>query len=159
MVYSNLSSVWGPAWIDIHCKSIWLRARSHMTSRYTWESVTTLHGFGGVVGQPLDTFFWVLTISWSQLLAHVWSSPKGPWPMHFKHSHWWKRRSWSKFTSHYGWGTNKVRGCKMDVSWDCLWTLILEVSWDGLRTLFLGMHKINYCFILFFQPTWDFGLN
>jgi hypothetical protein len=24
-----------------------------------------LHGFGGVLRQPLDTFFWVLTISWS----------------------------------------------------------------------------------------------
>ena len=37
--------------------SIWLRARSHMTSHYTWGSVTTLHNFGGVLGRPLDTFF------------------------------------------------------------------------------------------------------
>ena len=28
--------------------------------------------------------------------------------LHFKHSHWWKRRSWSKFASHYGWGTIRV---------------------------------------------------
>jgi hypothetical protein len=33
--------------------------------------VTTLHEFGGVLGWPLDTFFWALTISWSQHLAHV----------------------------------------------------------------------------------------
>ena len=33
--------------------------------------VTTLHDFGGVLEQPLDTFFWALTISWSWLLAHV----------------------------------------------------------------------------------------
>ena len=33
--------VWGPAWIDIHWNSIWLRAWSHMTSHYTWGSVTT----------------------------------------------------------------------------------------------------------------------
>ena len=30
------------------------------------------------------------------------------WPLHFKHSHWWKRRSRSKFaTSHYVWGTKE----------------------------------------------------
>ena len=28
-----------------------------------------LYDFGGVLGQLLDTFFWALTISWSQLLA------------------------------------------------------------------------------------------
>ena len=37
--------------------------------------MTTLHGFGGALGQPLDTFFWALTISWSQLLARVRSGP------------------------------------------------------------------------------------
>ena len=63
-------------WDDLHWKNIWLRAWPHMTSHYTWGSVTTRHEFGGVLGQwPFDTFFWVLTISWSQLLAHVWSGP------------------------------------------------------------------------------------
>ena len=61
--------VWGPAWIEIHWNSIWLRARSHMTSHYTWGSMTTLHDFGGVLGRPLDAFFWALTISWSWLLG------------------------------------------------------------------------------------------
>jgi hypothetical protein len=46
----------GPAWIDIHWNSIWLRTRSRMTSHYTWGSVTTLHDLGGVLGRPLDTF-------------------------------------------------------------------------------------------------------
>ena len=55
--------------------SILVRARSHVTSHYTWESVSTLHDFGGVSGRPLDTFFWALTISWSRLLARVWSGP------------------------------------------------------------------------------------
>jgi hypothetical protein len=68
--------MWGPAWLEIHWNSIWLRVRSHMTSHYTWGSVTTLHDFGGVLGWPLDTFFWALTISWSWLLARVWSGPK-----------------------------------------------------------------------------------
>ena len=66
----------GPAWIEIHWNSIWLRTRSHMTSHYTWESVTTLHDFGGVIERPLNTFFWAQTISWSRLLARVWSDPK-----------------------------------------------------------------------------------
>jgi hypothetical protein len=38
--------------------------------------VTTRHDFGGVLGWPLDTVFWGLTISWSRLLARVWSGPK-----------------------------------------------------------------------------------
>ena len=69
--------VGGPACLEIHWNNIWLRAWSHMASHYTWGSVTTLtlHDFGGVLGWPLDTFFWALTISWSQLLAHVWSGP------------------------------------------------------------------------------------
>jgi hypothetical protein len=47
-----------------------------MTSHYTRGYATTLHDFfGGVLGQPLDTFFWALTISWSRLLARVWSGP------------------------------------------------------------------------------------
>jgi hypothetical protein len=62
---------WEPTWIDFHWNNIWLRARSHVTSHYSWGSVTTLHGFGGVLGRPLDTFFWALTLSWSRLLAHV----------------------------------------------------------------------------------------
>ena len=68
--------VWGPAWIEIHWNSIWLRARSHMTSHCTWGSVTTWHDFRGVLGWPLDTFFWALTNSWSRLLARVWSGPE-----------------------------------------------------------------------------------
>jgi hypothetical protein len=67
--------VWGLAWIEIHWNNIWLRARSHMTSHYAWGSVTTLHDFGGVLGRPLNTFVWALTISWSRLLARVWSGP------------------------------------------------------------------------------------
>jgi hypothetical protein len=31
-----------------------------MTSHYPRGCVTTLHDFGGVLGQPLDTFFWAL---------------------------------------------------------------------------------------------------
>ena len=65
-----------PAWIKIHWNSIWLRARSHMTSHHTWGFVTMLYDFGGALGRPLGTFFWALTISWSQFLARVWSDPQ-----------------------------------------------------------------------------------
>ena len=61
----------------IHWNSIWLRAWSHTTSHYTWGSMTTLHDFGSVLGRPLGTFLWALTISWSRLLAHVWSYGRG----------------------------------------------------------------------------------
>ena len=56
--------VWGLAWIAIHWDSIWLRDRSHMAS---------LHDFRGVLGWPLDNFFWALTILCSRLLARAWS--------------------------------------------------------------------------------------
>jgi hypothetical protein len=68
--------VWGHAFIGIHWNIIWLRVRSHMTSHYTWGYMTILHDFEGVLGWPLDTFFWALTISWSWHLGHVWSCPK-----------------------------------------------------------------------------------
>ena len=42
---------WGPG-------HIWL---------YTGGAVTTRHGFRGVLGQPWDTLFWAITISWSRL--------------------------------------------------------------------------------------------
>ena len=50
--------------------------------------------------------------------AHFTNKTKSPWPLHYKHSHWWKRRSQSKFASHYTWGTNKAYvyiqdGCKV----------------------------------------------
>ena len=65
--------VWGPAWRENHWNSIWSRAWFYMISHYAWGFVTTLHDFGGVLGRPLDTFFWALTISWSRLLGCVWT--------------------------------------------------------------------------------------
>ena len=41
---------------------------------------------------------------------------EGPWPLYFKHSRWWKRRSRSKSASHYTRGTKRSMcmqdGCK-----------------------------------------------
>jgi hypothetical protein len=64
--------------------------------------------------------WWKSTTSWPSVI--VWSVPKSrplhardwsPWLLHFKHSHWWKRRSRSKFASHYAWGTNGVCECQV----------------------------------------------
>ena len=70
--------VWGPAWIEIHWNSIWLRVRSHMASHYTWGSVTTLHDFGGVSG-PGPLSFGLSQSHGLGLLACVWSGPDLPW--------------------------------------------------------------------------------
>ena len=46
---------------------------------------------------------------WELSEGHSTHEAESPWPVHFKHSHWWKRRSRSKFaTSHHAWGTNGV---------------------------------------------------
>jgi hypothetical protein len=44
--------------------------------------------------------------------SHFTHETESLWPLHFKHSHWWKRWSWSKFGSHYAWGANGVCDCK-----------------------------------------------
>ena len=72
----------------------------------------------------------------SALVAYIKIHPKGhfthetesPWPLHFKHSHWWKRQTYSKFALHYGWGTNGVCECKMDVK--STWHRMDHVSWS-----------------------------
>ena len=66
--------VWGPTWIKIHSNSIWLRTRSWITSRYTWESLTYM------ILEVCWDGLWTLSFGLSQfhghdswLLAHVWS--------------------------------------------------------------------------------------
>ena len=68
--------VQGPAWVEIHWNNNWLRAQSHLTSHYTWGSVTTLHDFVGVLGWPLDTLFWALTIFMVTALGSCMMWPK-----------------------------------------------------------------------------------
>ena len=42
-----------------------------MTSHYTWGSVTTVHDLEGVLGRPLHTLFWALTLSWSPVIGEI----------------------------------------------------------------------------------------
>ena len=55
--------------------------------------------------------------------GHFTHETESPLPIHFKHSHWWKWRIRSKFTSHYAWGTNRVCERKMDIksTWIPTW--------------------------------------
>jgi hypothetical protein len=157
LIYS-IYHVWGPTCIEIHWINIWLRAWSHMTTHYTWGSVTTLHDFGRVLGRPLDTFFWALTIWWSRLLGWMWSTHviESPLPLHFKHSHWWKRRGRSKFASHRAWGTNGVRmwmqdGCNvyMDIYMASNGSCFM-VTWTIFKNNFLevGLTQIHGTMVL-----------
>ena len=55
--------------------------------------------------------------------GHFTHETESPFPLHFKHSHWWKTQSRFKFASHYTWGTNGVCECKIDVksTWIPTW--------------------------------------
>ena len=137
-----------------------------MTSHYTWESVTTLHDFEGVLGLPLDTFFGPLTISWSQLLALVWSGPKQcsrlKSPMPFKcdlalqniplSKQPFKTQpqienedvTWSPRYNFHATRTNKRRAFSLqEVELDG-WFLIIHTILETCTTLF--MHKLNMKF-------------
>ena len=64
--------------------------------------------------------------------GHFKHETESSWPVHFKHSHWWKW-SRSKLASHYdAWGTNGVCECKMDVkfTWIPTWHWLDHVSWS-----------------------------
>ena len=58
--------VWRPACLEIHWNSIWLRAQSHMTLKYTRGGVTTLHDFLEVSWDSL----WTLSFGLPQLTGY-----------------------------------------------------------------------------------------
>ena len=87
--------------------------------------------------------------------GHFTHETEGPWRLHFKHSHWWKRWSRSRFASHYAWGTTGVRECKKDVkfTWILTWHRLDHVSWSlGLFTqnhlLDIGLTQIRETMVL-----------
>ena len=79
-----------------------------------------------------------LPFIYSQPMARVWNHFTHeidiPWPLHFKHSHWWKRRSRSKFAIHatFEGPTEDACECKMDVKfrWIPTWHRLDHVSWS-----------------------------
>ena len=105
--------------------------------------------------------------------GHFTLNTESPWSLLFKHSHWWRKRSRSKFASHYTWVTNGVCEWKVDVrsTWIPTWHQMGHVSWSlGLFTKTtswrLGLtqpgdhgtpNAYNHCFNLFYHvwgPAW-----
>ena len=78
-----------------------------------------------------------------QTLAALYTRDWEPVTSTFKHSHWWKRWSWSKFTSYYAWGTNGVSmwmqdGCDVYVdSYKASNGSCFMVTWTIFKTHFL----------------------
>ena len=108
---------------------MWPKAKSTKQTHHTWNSDQN-------AWLPLQK-----KTTWPQLRqlkkrsvrkGHFTHKTEGPLPLHFKHSHWWKRRGQSKFASHYAWGTNGVCECKMDVksTWIPTWHPMDRVSWS-----------------------------
>ena len=122
----------GSAWIEIHWNRIWLRARSHTTSHYTRGSVTTRHDFERVLGRPLHTFFWALTISWSRhwLMCEVALRAHGsPCPFH--------ANLWASGDAHLLHPPLFSLGRFHDPNCDCAWAHHAHL-WQGKRRLVGG---------------------
>jgi hypothetical protein len=89
---------------------------------------------GHFTGDVLFGIFWA-KIGWdssvSKSKGHFTHQTKSPWPLHFKHSHWWKRQSWSKFPSQYACRSNGGCECKTNVksTWVPTWHRMDHVSW------------------------------
>ena len=69
-------------------------------------------------------------------MGHFTHETESPWPLHFKHSRWWKRRRshQSKFaSSHYAWGTNGGCECKVGVRSTWVLTLPYQMGGDSIR--------------------------
>ena len=69
------------------------------------------------------------------LWGHFTHEIESPWPLHFKYSHWWKRRSRSKFTLQCARGTIRVSERTMDAkfTWMPTWHPI------GSCFIFIGL--------------------
>ena len=107
--------------------------------------------------------------------GHFPHETEGPRPFHFKHSHWWKRQSWSKFAtsplrSRDQWSMWMQDGCKvymdsyMSLNGSCFmvtWTIFKKPYLEVRFETKLGDHDTpnahNRWFILFYHvwgPAW-----
>ena len=67
--------------------------------------------------------------------GHFTHKTKSPWPLHFKQSHWWKRRRWSKLALHHACGASGV----------CMWMQDgCEVYVDSYMALKWIMFHLDY---------------
>ena len=100
-----------------------------MTSHYTRGSVITLHGYGGVLGRPLDTFFWAL---WIFMVTALGSCVEWPLGLMLQGMNSTTLLHWLKV---HGWGPGHIW---LHTTLEGLWPhyMVVEVCWDGLWTLF-----------------------
>jgi hypothetical protein len=90
---------------------------SYIWAGWVWEVIEwTLETLGSWPIMPKNLRRQCIQITPIYLKGHFTHDSESPYLVHSKHSHWWKRRSWSKFASHYTWGPNKVCECKMDIT-------------------------------------------
>ena len=144
-----------------------------MTSQVSLILRTWYHTSQLCIGTLLFSRFLVETwfISTMGHLAH---ETEGPWPLHFKHSHWWIGWSPSEFTPHYAWGTNGVSECKMGVksTWIPTWHQVdhvFMVTWTMFRNHLLEVDLTQnhetmalwnltivdlLCFVMCEDPAW-----
>ena len=108
-----LNHVWGPTWIKkfIEIAFGWRPGHTwlHTTLEGPWPHYMILE----VCWDGL----WTLSFGLSQFHGHgswlvcevaLTYEIKGPWSLHFEHSHWWKKVGRSKFTSHHARGITRV---------------------------------------------------
>ena len=75
-----------------------------------------VHAAHNILPETDPRLFEVQIYSKNPIDQSTWSTAtEGLWPLHFEHSHWWKRWSRSTFASHYAWDRRSRRmqdGCK-----------------------------------------------
>ena len=108
--------------------------RTHPESQGVWWITLNdivIVGHGNFLEHALSL---VMGISVGHIEGHFTHKTESPWPLHFKHSHWWKRWCWSKFASHYAWGDQRSMwlqdGCEVYLDWIPTWHRMDHVSWS-----------------------------
>ena len=91
--YIRFYRVWGPAWVEFHSNSIWLRARSHTTSHYTLRVHDHTTWFWRCLG---TTFGHFLLGSHNFMVTALGLCEK--WPLYQPHTCWW---GWAVPASHH----------------------------------------------------------
>ena len=102
-----------------------------LAENQVWEPSGGTYRYVGLVWSLFFDWTPIWVVYLARLLRAASHRDWEPVTTHFKHSHWWKRRSRSKVDSDYAWETNRVCECKMDVksTWMPTWHQMDHVSW------------------------------
>jgi hypothetical protein len=115
------------------------------TANYIWfidMSIRMAYWWHNLPSFTLLILIYLRSLSHVYQVARVWGplthETESPWPLHFKHSHWWKRQSHSKFASHYAWGTKGI------YMWNARWMWSLHGFLYGIEWIMFHGHL--HCF-------------